>query len=739
MSIVRFMEVVKSYGPKCVLDHVTLDLQHGEKAGLVGANGAGKTTLFKLITGELTPDEGSVVTSRGLKVGYLPQIPTLSATSTVLDEAGSVFGSVWELERRLVKLAHDMTEHHDSDELAGIMAQYDRLRAQFEAAGGYTIETRIGEVLGGLGFGKSEQELPVAVLSGGQKCRVALAKLLLSECDLLLLDEPTNHLDIQATQFLEEFLADFDGGVVVVSHDRYLLDRVVSKIIELERRRVSVYPTNYTHYHEAKHLRALTQEREYAKQQEFIAKEKDFIARHLAGQRSQEAKGRRTRLERLMNEGGLIERPAALRQKIGVEFDGTAGPGAKSAGAKAAGAKAAGAKAAGAKAAGARIPSRTPTSAGAESAGTRIPSRTPASAGARIPSRTPASAGARIPSRTPTGEVLRCEGLAKRYGDLTLFDGLRIQIQRGEKLGIIGPNGCGKTTLLRMMMGVEQPDAGTLAFAERAVAGYYDQEHRGLDRDNTVIDEVRSVRPGTDDLQVRSFLATFLFTGDDVFKRVGDLSGGEQSRVVLAKLMWSSPQTLVLDEPTNHLDIPGKEALEEALNDFPGTIIMVSHDRYFLDSTVTGLLVLERGRYERFAGNYSEWQHHRAAQEFVDALERGESAGAGTAGAKSAGARIPSRTHSSKARLPAGARIPSRTPSAPHHAPPRAAAKYDRMSIEDIEQLIIEREEQLAAMEARFGEESTYRDPQRREALQTDYDTLKAELAELNLAWEERG
>jgi ATP-binding cassette subfamily F protein 3 len=635
MSSVRFENVSKSYGPKQVLDQVTLELQPREKVGLVGANGAGKTTLFKLITSEQTPDEGRVVIARGLKIGYLPQIPVLDTAASVLDEAGSVFGAVWEMERKLVELAHEMSEHHDSQHLPQTMARYDRLRAQFEAAGGYTVEARIGEVLGGLGFGKREHELPIGVLSGGQKCRVALAKLLLADCDLLLLDEPTNHLDIAATQFLESFLAGFSGGVVVVSHDRYLLDRVVSKILELERRQVAVYPTNYTHYAESKGVRELTQQREFLKQQAFIAHERDFIARHLAGQRSQEAKGRRTRLQRMEREGRVVDRPRAPRRKINLEFEG-----------------------------------------GAASEGT----------------------------------ALRCEDLVKRYGPLTLFDGLRFQVQRGERVGIVGPNGVGKTTLLRIMMGTEPPDAGTVEFDERATAGYYDQEHAGLNREHSVFEELRSVRPDASDQDLRNYLASFLFTGDDVFKRVGDLSGGEQSRVVLAKLMASTPRVLVLDEPTNHLDIPSREVLEAALADYAGTILMVSHDRYFLDRVVTHLLILEPGHYERFTGNYSQWQQQRAA-----ALSTVEIRA------------VPAR------------RDERPEPAAPRRArEPRRTAKYDRMSAEELEALIIDREGQLAAMQQQFGDESTYRDPQRRQALQTAHDALQTELADLNAAWEER-
>jgi ATP-binding cassette subfamily F protein 3 len=639
MSVVRFESVSKSYGPKLVLEHVTLDLQHGEKVGLVGANGAGKTTLFKLITGEQTPDEGRVIVARGLKVGYLPQIPVLDASSTVLDEAGSVFGRVWELERTLVALAHEMTAQHDSDRLPHTMARYDRLRAEFETAGGYTIEARIGEVLGGLGFGKRAQELTIGVLSGGQKCRVALAKLLLSDCDLLLLDEPTNHLDIAATQFLEAFLASFSGGVVVVSHDRYLLDRVVSKIIELERRRVTLYPTNYTHYAESKHIRGLTAEREYAKQQSFIAHERDFIARHLAGQRSQEAKGRRTRLARMAKEGHLVARPQAARQRINLDFDASA---------------------------------------------------------------------------SSEGTALRCEDVVKRYGPLTLFDGLRFQVQRGERVGIIGPNGVGKSTLLRIIMGSEPADAGTVEFYERAAAGYYDQEHAGLNRERSVIAELRALRPDASDQELRTFLAGFLFTGDDAFKRVGDLSGGEQSRVVLAKLMWSATRALVLDEPTNHLDIPSREALEEALRAYAGTIIMVSHDRYFLDRVVTHLLVLEPGGYERIVGNYTEWQQQRAAALAASQVETVRAAKRKRAG----------DTPKQAARRAA--------------SEPRPTAKYDRLSLEEIETMIIDREGQLAAMQQQFGDEATYRDPERRQALQAAYDELKRELAELNAAWEER-
>jgi len=638
MALVTLADVTKTYGPVVVLEGVNLELQPNEHVGLVGPNGAGKTTIFKLIVGLEAPDIGTVARRRGLRIGYLPQVPELDADAPLAEEVGRSFDHLHRLERQLEQISTRMAERHDSPDLPHLLAQYDRLRVRFETAGGYSYRTRIQEVLGGLGFAPSEFTKPVSALSGGQKCRAALAKLLLQEADLLLLDEPTNHLDLDATRWLEKFLASYRGAVVVVSHDRYLLDRVTSKTIELENRRVCVYPGGYSRYVEAKRVRMLTIERTYQKQQAFLRHEREFIDKYIAGQRGKQARGRRTRLERMAKQGQLLEQPAAHRETI------------------------------------------TPQFAAPERGGDM---------------------------------VLRCEHACKRYGSTVLFEDLNLELQRGEKVGIIGPNGAGKTTLLKMAIGQVAPDSGTVRLYPDLSVGYYDQEHADLDRRKSVIELVRAVRPDATTQQARSFLARFGFHGDDVFKPVGQLSGGEQSRVVLARLVWSNPQFLVLDEPTNHLDIPSREALEQALIDFPGTILLVSHDRYLLDKVVHKLVVLDRGRYEIHAGSYSE---------YIRKLEEQSARGvpAGQRPAKAAPNKKPKR------------------PTARQPQPQPARSPYEHLSLDELEALIIEKEERLAELERQFADEGLYRNGDRARQVREEYRNLQAELDELNVAWQNR-
>ncbi|MHC4090416.1 MAG: ABC-F family ATP-binding cassette domain-containing protein, partial [Planctomycetota bacterium] len=440
MASVVVQNVTKQFGPQVVLENVSLEVHTGELVGLVGANGAGKTTLFKLIVGQESPDTGTVTRTRGLSVGILAQEPHLESERTLHDEVGRAFDELLALEHRLQALAERLAEHHDGPRLPQLMSQYDKLSARFEAAGGYGFQTRLNEILGGLGFSQADHQLPISALSGGQKCRAALANLLLQERQLLLLDEPTNHLDIDATRWLEKFLAGHHGGAVIVSHDRYLLDRVAGKIIEVEDRRVSVYPGNYTNYVQTKEKRLLAQQRQYEKDQAFIEKERAFIAHHISRQRTREARGRRTRLERRTRAGEFVERPPQQQRRMALKFQGRG------------------------------------------SGGTRI---------------------------------LRCQAVSKRYGERVLFEDLSFEVYPGDRLGILGPNGIGKTTLLRLALGQIEPDNGTVELHEAKSVAYYDQEHSGLDRSARLIDQVHSAQPELSEQQVRSFLGRFLFSGDE--------------------------------------------------------------------------------------------------------------------------------------------------------------------------------------------------------------------------------
>ncbi len=526
MSLVRLDQVTKSYDPYLILDEVSLSIEHGDRIGLIGKNGTGKTTLIEIIAGVIEDFKGNVGYVKRLQIGYLSQEPDLEADCSLRQEMLKVFRERRDLEDEMLLLSEGMAEDPN------LLDKYARLQEQHERMGGYDYEYQTNRTLGGLGFRDSDFNLRIGVLSGGQKSRAALAKLLLEDPDLLLLDEPTNHLDIKAIEWLENFLnTEYRGGVIIVSHDRYFLDRVARKIVELRNHKLKEYPGNYTKYLEIRRTERLTQERGYKKQQQYIAHEEDFIRRNMAGQRTREAQGR----QKLLNRLERIEKPETVEKTIKLRF--------------------------------------TPEVRGGN-------------------------------------DILQCQDLGKRYGDKQIFEGLNLEVYRQDVVGIIGANGVGKTTLFRMILGDDLPTSGELKLGHNLHFGYYDQELAGLNRDNTVIDEIWALRPTQKQGEIRSFLGRFLFSDDEVFKWIGALSGGEQSRVMLAKLLLENANVLLLDEPTNHLDIPSREVLEEALAEYPATIFMISHDRYFLNKLVTKLLVFENGTAKLFVGTYAEYEAH---------------------------------------------------------------------------------------------------------------------------------
>ncbi|MCP4589959.1 MAG: ABC-F family ATP-binding cassette domain-containing protein [bacterium] len=632
MATVVLHNVTRQFGSKVVLEAVSLEIHSGQTAGLVGANGAGKTTLFRLITGELEPDLGTVTRSKGLGIGFLEQEPLLDSQRTLYEEVATAYAELKAMEEKLHRLSERIAAHHDDPRLPQSMAEYDRLHARFEIGGGHQMEVRINEVLGGLGFTEADRELPISALSGGQKCRAALAKLLLQDQRMLLLDEPTNHLDIDATRWLEKFLAGHHGGAVIISHDRYLLDRLAERIIEVENRGAVSYPGNYTNFVATKERRRLTQARQYAQDQAYIAKERDFIAKHHAAQRGKQARGRLTRLERRLGAGEFVTANPTDRRRAKLGF-------------------------------------------------------------------AKASSGGQM--------VLRCEEAAKRYGEKVLFADLTFDVTRGQRWGITGANGTGKTTLLRIAMRQVEADTGLVRLYENLRVGYYDQEHGELDRSMTVVESIRQVRPDMLEAAARSYLGRYLFSGDDVFKPIAKCSGGEQSRIRLARLILAEPQVLILDEPTNHLDIASREALEDALLDFDGTVIAVSHDRYFLDRVVEHLLVLAPGQHRLVTGNYSTYV------ELVEA-EKSREAAAATATVRASAVR--------------SARPVRRLRS----------SKYDRLSIDEIEDLIGESEARITELTDRFADEGLYRDPEASRRLQETLETEREVLAELEDHWYHR-
>ncbi|HEX6719474.1 MAG TPA: ABC-F family ATP-binding cassette domain-containing protein [Pyrinomonadaceae bacterium] len=524
----RLSEVHKSYGTQDVLRGASLQVNPGEHVGLVGRNGAGKSTVFRLVRSDETPDRGDVVRARGVKLGVLDQHVHFKPGSTVHESALAAFGRLQQIEHEMHELEHRMADA--ADELEKILARYSHLQHEFELEGGFEYAAKAESILQGLGFDRDMWSLETEKLSGGQQNRLGLACLLLAAPDVLLLDEPTNHLDVNAVEWLEEFLQEYQSAYVIISHDRYFLDRCCRRIIELENGRASNYSGNYSDYLVEREERREAQQRAYDNQQQLIAKTEEFIRRNIAGQKTKQAKSRRKMLEKL-------ERLDAVR------------------------------------------PDQS-------------------------------SGDFRLQAIERTGNhVLTVNDLSIGYPDKLLASDISFILRRGECLGIIGPNGSGKTTFLKTILNKLVPLAGEVRWGTKVQIGYYAQQLDDLDDRNEIIMELRRVAPSTATAgELRSFLAKFLFTGDDVYKHVRDLSGGEKGRLALAKLIYSRVNVLVLDEPTNHLDIPSREALEEALSAYEGTIVTISHDRYFLDKVATQILALNGlGGAEHYDGDYTEY------------------------------------------------------------------------------------------------------------------------------------
>ncbi|MGI8639768.1 MAG: ABC-F family ATP-binding cassette domain-containing protein [Pyrinomonadaceae bacterium] len=529
----RLSEIHKSYGGNEILHGVSFQVNPSEKIGLVGRNGAGKTTVFRLVTKEEAPDSGEIITINNLKIGLLEQHVDFTENETVHTAALSAFQRLHDIEAEMRVLEHQMAENV-SDE---ILEKYAELQTEFEHEEGFTYTAKAEAILLGLGFTKETWQLETSHLSGGQKNRLGLARLLLSNPDVLLLDEPTNHLDVDAVEWLENFLQTYDKTFVIISHDRYFLDRTCRKIVEIEQGKAITSKGNYSQFLVEREERREQQQREYENQQSYIAKNEEFIRRNLAGQKTKMAKSRRTMLEKLER----VEAVAADKSSGNFNLK--------------------------------KI----------ERAGSNI---------------------------------LTVEDLAIGYGANILASNINFSLLRGECLGIIGGNGTGKTTFLRTVLGQIRELSGKIIWGTKTDIGYYSQELEELDKRNEIISELRRVAPFAENGALRSFLARFLFVGEDVFKRVADLSGGEKGRLALAKLIYSQKNVLILDEPTNHLDIPSREALEDALAEYQGTIITVSHDRYFLDQISTQIFAFENnGEVEIFDGNYSEFHKWKESRE----------------------------------------------------------------------------------------------------------------------------
>jgi ATP-binding cassette subfamily F protein 3 len=539
VSLLTFSSLSKSFGQHDIFSNLTGAVPHESRVGIVGPNGIGKTTLLRILAGLDDPSGGGVTRSRGLRVGYLPQEAVDTETkNTLWEEMLTAFEKLLKIEGELRKLEVAMS---DAAQHEAALEKYGHIQEEFERSGGYTYETRIKQTLEGLGFESNQYHRPLIQFSGGQKTRALLARLLLEQPDLLILDEPTNHLDIHAVEWLEKFLGEWHGSVLIVSHDRYFLDEVVNKVWEISATRIEEYNGNYSAYVMQRTERKERQRREYESQQEFIAKEEDFIRRNIAGQNTAQAKGRRRRLERLKEtEGAIVSRPRELSTL-------------------------------------------------------------------HLSLNTDLRSGDRV---VETHNV----GVGYQDDKKVLFYAPDVLLWRGEIAALIGPNGAGKSTFLKTLLGQIPPLKGKVKLGSSLKIGYFAQAHEGLDAEKTPIEEIQGVR----EMPVpnaRDYLAKFLFTGDDVFKKVSVLSGGERGRLALAKLAMEGANFLLLDEPTNHLDIPSQEILEAVLSDFEGTILLVSHDRYLIDALATQVWSLEEGKLEVFRGNYHE---------YVEMKERGE-------------------------------------------------------------------------------------------------------------------
>lgn len=525
MSILTASNLSKFFGPEEIFSGVSVEIPHRSRIALVGPNGAGKTTLLHLLIGLDVPTEGTVSRAKGLRIGFLPQRPELRGDHTVWDEMLSAFAALREMESELARLELALA---DPDQHDTALAAYGELQEQFEFAGGYTYEQRMRSVLHGLSFKPEDYQRPLTHLSGGQQTRVLLGRLLLEAPDLLALDEPTNHLDINAIEWLEGFLKDFPGAVLAVSHDRYFMDAVASTVWELDFGSLDSYRGNYSHYVQQREERHDLLLKEYEAQQEFIAKQEDYIRRHIAGQNTRQAKGRLRRLERLKRDE-LILRP---RQRRDMHL--------------------------------------------------------------------------RMKTTLRSGDlVLRTRHLTIGY-DVPLFQSPDITLRRGEVAALIGPNGVGKSTFVKTVIEQLPPLAGEVKIGAAVKIGYFAQAHELLNPKNSILDEVLSVKEmGLG--QARDYLGQFLFSGDDVFRPVETLSGGERGRVALAKLALAGANFLLLDEPTNHLDIASQEILQNVLADFEGTILIVSHDRYLIDALATQIWALSPGRLDVYEGSYKEF------------------------------------------------------------------------------------------------------------------------------------
>ena len=538
--ILNATNISKSFGSNEIIKDANFLVNEHEKVAIVGINGAGKTTLLKILTGEERADSGNVILAKDAKLGYLRQINNVDSTLSIIDELYTVIEHILNMEKRMLEMQEQM-QHLSGEELEALYSSYTALTHSYELMDGYAAKSKVIGILKGLGFDENDFERKINTLSGGQKTRVFLAKLLLEEPDIILLDEPTNHLDLRSIEWLESYLLNYKGAVIIVSHDRYFLDKIVSKVIDIENAEVQMYSGNYSDFSAKKQMLLDAKMKEYLNQQQEIKHQEAVITKLKQFNREKSikrAESRQKQLEKI----DRVEAPVTHIENMKLSLD---------------------------------------------------------------------------ISKESGKDVLTVHDLSKSFDEKHLFSNINFEIKRGERVAIIGDNGTGKTTLLKIINGLLSPDTGEVIYGSNVSIAYYDQEHQVLHMDKTLFDEISDTYPEMNNTQIRNILAAFLFTGEDVFKKIGDLSGGERGRVSLVKLMLSKANFLLLDEPTNHLDILSKDVLESALNSFPGTICYVSHDRYFINKTATRILDLTGNRLLNYIGNYDYYIEKREAVEGV--------------------------------------------------------------------------------------------------------------------------
>ena len=653
--ILSCSNISRSFGDNHILKRVSFHIEEHEKAAVIGINGAGKSTLLKIIIGDLAPDEGSVTWAKGASIGYLAQHQDLEGAETIYDALLEVKRPILEMEERLRNLEQSM-KSASGEELEAMLSEYSRLNHAFELENGYACRSEITGVLKGLGFSEDEFSKPIQALSGGQKTRVSLGKLLLTKPDILLLDEPTNHLDMVSIAWLETYLKGYSGSVIIVAHDRYFLDRVVTKVIELDNGTATVFSGNYSAYSDKKAMLRDAQIRAYLNQQQEIRHQEAVIAKLKSFNREKSIRRAESR-EKMLDKIERLEKPVEINDSMDIRLE---------------------------------------------------------------------------PDVVSGNDVLTVTDLSKSFDTQTLFTHGSFEIKRGERIAVIGNNGTGKTTLLKIINGLIPADAGEIRLGAKVHIGYYDQEHQVLHMDKTLFQEIQDTYPNMNNTQIRNTLASFLFTGDDVFKLIKDLSGGERGRVSLAKLMLSDANFLLLDEPTNHLDITSKEILESALNRYTGTVLYVSHDRYFINRTATRILDLTGQSFVNYIGNYDYYLEKKEDVEAAFFAGRGSEAPKSALGRPAdAGTGASSSTAASSSASDTGAKLDWK------------AQKEEQARIRKRQNELKKTEDAIHQLETRDSEinellalEEVYTDVSRLMELNKEKDSISEKLEKLYELWE---